>query len=353
MKAAFGLRRLIGAILGTALIGTATAVAAAATEPLNPPVKIRINSPGLAGLGGMYLANDKGYFKEQGLDVFLDAAAGANTSADTVTQLATGQLEVGLLSVSAALFNAISRDIGLVGLMPLNTLDKDNRATGTLVRQDLIDSGAYKTPADLKGKKIAILTVGANGHYNVNQALKSAGLTDNDVNLVTMSFPDALAALGNKAVDAAFQVEPFISAAAAQKIGSLAFTEGDFAHGGPAFVLYSSEAFAEKNNEALKRLTVAMLKGQRDYIAAVKAGSGPGYEELLQTLSKHSMIKDVERLRKMALPAADPNGDFDPAVVASMQDFLLEQKVQAKPIDTSKIFDPSYLEYAVDVLGRQ
>lgn len=351
MKKLFRVPCLVGAMLGVMLV--TTSIAAEKIEPLNPPVKIRINSPGLVGQGGMFLAYDKGYFKDEGLNVALDSAAGVGNTTDTLSQLATGQLEIGTFPISASLFNAISRKIGVVGLVPLNVMQAGNKSSGIIVRQDLIDSGAYKSPADLKGKKIAVFNIGASGHYSVMQALKSAGLEESDVQLINMSFPDGLVALGNKAVDAAFEPEPFIAAAHAKKIGTLAINEGDTSTGAPSIVLFASEKFAKEQDEALKRLVTALMKGQRDYAAAVEQGSGPLYDELLDSLARHSMIKDKARLQSITLPPVDVNGSYDPKQVESMQAFFLEQDVQAKPIDLTQLFDRSYTEYALKRLGSR
>jgi ABC-type nitrate/sulfonate/bicarbonate transport system substrate-binding protein len=99
----------------------ATGAIGQAAEPPPPPVKIRINTAGLFGEAGLFLAYDKGYFKAEGLDVELVTTASTNSSSDTLTELAGGELDLGTMSLSAGLFNALNRGIGIVGLLPLNT----------------------------------------------------------------------------------------------------------------------------------------------------------------------------------------------------------------------------------------
>jgi NitT/TauT family transport system substrate-binding protein len=116
---------------------------AADSAPLNPPVKIKVNSPGLSGEGGLFLALDKGYFAAEGIQIDLIRAAAANSSTDTLAQLAGGDLDIGSLGMSAALLNAIGRGVGVVGLLPMNTISKGDRSSGLVVRQDHIESGRY------------------------------------------------------------------------------------------------------------------------------------------------------------------------------------------------------------------
>jgi len=75
---------------------------------LNPPVKLNVAGAGLVGEAGIYAAADKGYFKDEGLDVELLIMQQA---ADIIPQLIGSQLQFGAVAADAALFNAASRDI--------------------------------------------------------------------------------------------------------------------------------------------------------------------------------------------------------------------------------------------------
>ena len=60
----------------------------------------------------------------------------------------------------------------------------------------------------------------------------------------------------------------------------------------------------------------------------------------------------MDVLRKLRLPRVDPNGGYDPAAIDDMQDFFLAEKLQEKRIDSAKLFDMSFVNHAVEKLGR-
>ena len=79
--------------------------------------------------------------------------------AQQIAPLSSGSIDVACGAISAGLYNAISRDI------PMKVVaDKGRNAPGyaynsILVRKDLIDSGAVKTLADMKGRTLATIDI--------------------------------------------------------------------------------------------------------------------------------------------------------------------------------------------------
>ncbi len=80
-----------------------------------------------------------------------------------------------------------------------------------VVRKDLIDSGAFKSLADLNGKKVAVVAQGAADESVLHQALLNGGLQDADIERVYIPFSQQLVALQNKGIDAAIAGEPDIT----------------------------------------------------------------------------------------------------------------------------------------------
>lgn len=90
-----------------------TAPVAAYAQSMIPRAKIRINTAGLFAESGLFLAYDKGYFKEEGLDVELVSTASANSSSDTLAQLARGELDLGSMSLSAGLYGGMHGELDI------------------------------------------------------------------------------------------------------------------------------------------------------------------------------------------------------------------------------------------------
>src|SRR6185437_16708123 len=104
---------VVSACGGTAAPASAPASAAApspsaalpasssAPAPLNPPVDIKWGVSGLIGEAGIFIAQERGYFKQQGLNVDLQVF---KSFPDEIPLLATGQLDFGNGGLNADLF---------------------------------------------------------------------------------------------------------------------------------------------------------------------------------------------------------------------------------------------------------
>ena len=130
------------------------------------------------------------------------------SAADMVAPLGIGQLDAGAGSASAGLYNATVQGINIKIVADKASSPPGYGATKILIRKDHIDSGRFKTPADLKGFRFAMNAPGVSNTATLNALLKSAGLRYSDVTTVNMPLPDHVAALGNKGVDASASVEP-------------------------------------------------------------------------------------------------------------------------------------------------
>jgi L-fuconolactonase len=150
-----------------------------------------------------------------------------------------------------------------------------------VVRKDLVDSGKYKNPRDLRGMKIGVLTLGGNADFNVRRALKLGDVAADSVQITTLSFPDAVVAFSNKSLDAAFEVEPFVTIAKARGAAVLEIPQGSTSPPIPTIVLFANQSFAAAHKEAVERFVTALLRGQREFMADSSA-DGPGKDELIE-----------------------------------------------------------------------
>jgi NitT/TauT family transport system substrate-binding protein len=157
------------------------------------------------GWGSTHIADVKGYFKEAGIEV-------KQTVFQTVSEVNTA-----LLSKQVDMAWLVALDLLVLAEKSPNL--KFIYASDYSGEVDAIVSNGIKTPADLKGKKIAREDI----PYEVvftNKYLASAGLTEKDVNIVSLAVPDAHAAFIAGKVDAAVIYEPFVGKALKGRPGS-------------------------------------------------------------------------------------------------------------------------------------
>src|SRR5712691_411438 len=151
-----------------------------------------------------YLAEKRDYFKEEGLKAEL---AYFDSGAKMILPLGTGDLAAGGGAASAGLYNAVDRGIELrvVADKGMSVDGYDYKAL--VVRKDLVEGGAFKSLADLKGRKVAIVAQGVADESILHQALLKGGLKDSDIDRVYVPFSQQLVALQNKGIDAAIAGE--------------------------------------------------------------------------------------------------------------------------------------------------
>jgi NitT/TauT family transport system substrate-binding protein len=312
-------------------------------------VAVKYGTAGLIGEAGVFDAIEKGYFREEGIEVEL---VPFRVSAEMTAPLATGEIAFGSMGLDASLFNAVERGIP-IKIVGYNAIINERDTSGSwMVRQDLIDSGRFKELSDLRGMKVVINTPGGTGAVWAERVLAKGGLTPDDVEFTTLGFADQPAAYANKGIDTGFLVEPFVSVAESQGTASILLPSGQFFLPGlPVMNLVMSPVFAQQQPEAARRILVAYLRGQRDYYRTWVKNEG-GREEFDQILIKHTPIKEPRLFTRMATHDVDVNGAMDPTVMNEMQDYFVKYGTLPQKVDLSKVIDGSYAEYAVSRIGR-
>ena len=140
------------------LLGVMAAVglyALASVAQTNTSVKVA--SAGIASDIGFFIADKKGYFRDEGLDVQLTQMA---NSPQMIGPLGRGQLDVGAGTVAAGLYNAVSQKIAIRVVADKGSMRKGYGFSGLMVRKDLVDSGRFKTYKDLLDHELIVAAVG-------------------------------------------------------------------------------------------------------------------------------------------------------------------------------------------------
>ncbi|MEO5787219.1 MAG: ABC transporter substrate-binding protein [Casimicrobiaceae bacterium] len=299
---------------------------------------------------GFFIADKKGYFKDEGIAVTMTPF---DSAAKMVAPLGAGQLDVGAGSASAGLYNAVARGIEMKIVADKGSTPPGYGFQPLLVRKDLVDSGRFKTLKDLKGMKVAGSAAGSASTSTLNEALKKAGLKYDDVERVFMAFPQHVVALQNKAVDAALTTEP--SATRAVQSGAAVRIMGDdeiYPNHQLAVVLYSGE-FIKKNPDAAKRFMRAYLRAVRDYNDALSGGklAGPQAEEVIAILTEYTLIKDPAVYRAIHAQGTNPDGQVHVPSLKNDLAFYKEHGDVKGNITVEQVLDTSFAEAAVKDLG--
>jgi NitT/TauT family transport system substrate-binding protein len=311
--------------------------------PLDPPQTVKFAYVPIMKFASAYVADSRGLFTKYGLNVEFERV---KSGTEAIAFLDQGTVDVGGIAIVASLWSAWSRGLDMPIIAP-GALDplKDG-PTVMLVRKDLKESGAIKSVADLKGKRVASAGgPGSGGEYQISKALESAGLTIRDIEMINVGNADMPASLEAKSVDAAMTGSPFSDQAI--NAGSAEVLAKDMTPGLMTVAFVASGKFISERPEAAKRFVLAlaeatqMMQGE-DYLSPDNVA---GY-------LKHTAT--TEEALKKGIPVV-----YDPAFkipVAGLADIERVHRENGRteyddPIDITKVVNETFTNDAAAALG--
>jgi ABC-type nitrate/sulfonate/bicarbonate transport system substrate-binding protein len=172
------------------------------TIPVFAADKIRVGLSSVSATSGsMWVAEEKGLFKKQGVDVEVIVIGGG--ASRVVSSLIAGEIQFSVGGGDAVVRAALRGADTVLTAAPLKT-----GLQRLMVRSDI------KTPGELKGKKIAITRFGSASHWVLQLFLRKWEMRPDDIQIVQLgSSPAMLATLEKGGVDGAvFTIPTFFVA---------------------------------------------------------------------------------------------------------------------------------------------
>ena len=199
-------------MLRKVILSAALAAMIAAISPAEAG-SLKLGHSTWVGYGPFYIARDKGFFKEEGVDVELVIMED--------TPMKMGALMAGQLDLVASTVDEfpIYMKPG-IGLRYVMAVDNSKGGDGIVATKDIT------TVEGLKGKKVAF-EQGSVSQFFLNALLKDAGLSQSDIEPVNMAATDAGVAFAAGQVDAAVTWEPALSQGAKAENGHILLTSAD------------------------------------------------------------------------------------------------------------------------------
>ncbi|TLF57896.1 ABC transporter substrate-binding protein [Nonomuraea sp. KC401] len=152
----------------------------------------------------LFIAEKRGFFKEEGLTVKTEIIQAPQA---VMPKILNGSMDAFLTSYVSLM--AINDS----GAATLKLFQHSQEAAPDVAGVVVAKGSPIKAAADLKGKTIAVNVLKALGQTLTNAHLQEAGLKPDDVKYVPVQFADQISALSSGKVDAAWLVEPFLTAA--------------------------------------------------------------------------------------------------------------------------------------------
>ena len=289
------------------------------------------------GYTPLYIALEKGFFKESGLNLDYKVFSG---STESDAAFAAGRLD-GQNSVTSEVVALASRGQDYRIIM---VADSSLGGDGILARNSVKDI------ADFKGKTVAVEQGGVS-HFFLLQVLQEAGLKAEAVQIINMTPDAAAAAYQADKADIAVTYAPFLQKAnQAQPDGRVIYDTSKMPTAIMDVYLFSPE-FVEQKPQAAQAFVNGILKGiefldtnreEALAIAGKKLALSP--EEVdaeLKGVDLTSLEKNVEMLGK-------PDSDlYLLPHMKSLGEFLVSQgQIPEAPNDLAQRLDPQFVQSA-------
>ncbi len=318
---------------------------APALSPLPQETVVKVGMKQVVSDAGVLIGMAKGYYKDLGIKI---EPVQFNTGQEMINSLAAGQLDVGATVTASGLFNAMSRDI------PVKIVaDKGVNVAGKgyyrlVIRKDLVDT--LKDFSDLRGRKIAIVGTASLDEIALDRVLNKGGMTTKDVDLqVIRSFPDMLVSLGNKSIDAAMIIEPFVAVGIAKGIIDPWKDPVTYDPDAQTALLVFGTSMTTRPDVA-NRFMTAYVKSHRDYNDAFFKNTGK--KEIIDILCKFSVVKDPAMYEKMFPVGLNPDGYLRMKGIEMDLAWYKQRNLLKADISVQDAVDNKYVDFAVKVLGK-
>jgi NitT/TauT family transport system substrate-binding protein len=319
------------------------AITAMSTARAEDALKARIGVLRLSSSAPVFIAQDKGYFREAGLDVELKFFDAAQPIAVATT---SGDIDFGVTAFTAGLYNLAGK--GVVKVIGGMSREKAGYPLIGYFASNNAYAAGLKTPKDLAGKRVAMTQVGSSFHYSLGLLADKYGFKLADVKIVPLqSLSNAAAALKGETVDAALL--PISTARKLMDEGGAKFLGwvGDETPWQLGAVFASPKTLT--NKALVTKLLRALAKADREYhdviLAAMKEGVAPINEQtkpLLEIIAKYTNLPVEQVVGNCAY--IDPEGKLDVKNVDNQIKWLQEQGFADKGFDASSIIAKEFVK---------
>src|ERR1700720_2263066 len=273
-------------------------------------LKAKVGVLRLSSSAPVFIAQDKGYFRDAGLDVELKFFDAAQPIAVATT---SGDIDFGITAFTAGLYNLAGKGT----LKVIGGMSREKAGyplIGYFASNNAYASG-LKTPRDLAGKRIAVTQIGSSFHYSLGLLADKYGFKLSEMKVLPLqSLSNAAAALKGETVDAAL-----LPASTARKLmddggAKLLGWVGDETPWQLGAVFASPKTLVDK--PLVTRLLSALVRADREYhdviLAAVKDGKADVNDKtrpLLEIIAKYTNLPVEQVVGNCAY--IDPDGRLD------------------------------------------
>lgn len=203
----------------------------------------------------LYIAINKGFFKQVGLNV---TAVPVAQSTQAIPDMLRGSVDIIAAANYVSFFQAEAK-----GVLSFKVLADATHCQGGTFEVMTLPGTGIKGPAGLAGKTVAVNLTNNVQTLTLDAVLKKDGVNPSSVHYVEVPFPDMVAALKAHRVDAISAIEPFLTASSEQ-LGAVPVVSQCTGPtvGFPLSGYFATSSWAQKNPNTAKAFQKALDKAQ-------------------------------------------------------------------------------------------
>jgi NitT/TauT family transport system substrate-binding protein len=288
------------------------------------------------------IAEQLGYFKQEGLEVEISDFAGGSRA---LQALVGGSADV----VSGAYEHTINMQ---AKGQAIRAFVLQGRAPQIVLGYNPKTFPGFKSVADLKGKKVGVTAPGSSTNMMLNFVLAKAGLKPSDVSVVGVgAAAGAVAAMRSGQIDALVNLDPVISTLersgdfkAISDTRTLKETEAVYGGPMPAAVLYAKQDFLDKNPNSAQALANGIVR-------ALKWLQTAGPSDIVRTVPESYLLGDRAlyldawlKVREAISPDGIIPDKGPPTALAMLKQF--DKELEGKTIDLARTYTNEFARKA-------
>jgi NitT/TauT family transport system substrate-binding protein len=313
-----------------------------AQAPEKSSITLGVGGKGLLYYLPLTLAEQLGYFKEQGLEVTINDFKGG---AQSLQALVGGSIDV----VTGAYEHTIRMQAKGQDIKAVIEL---GRFPGMVLAVRKGHEGKVKTFGDLKGMKVGVTAPGSSTNFLLNALLNKDGVKPDEVSVIGIGAgPSAVAAMKKGEIDAMVNLDPVISKLVQDgDIYILADTRTEdgnmklFGGNNPAAVVYLRQDFIDRNPVTTQRIVNVFHKTLKWLEKATP-------EDVAKTVPEEYFLGDRTlylAALKASMPMYSKTGIIPAKGMQNAHDMLVpfDKELAAAKVDLAKTVDDRFVRRA-------
>ncbi len=332
------------AVLAAAIAGAVLGATAAQAQE-----KVTVGVLRFVSSGGLFLAVEKGYFKQEGLDVELKFFEAAQPIAVAVV---SGDTQFGVTAFTGGFYNLAGN--GALKIIGAQSKEAKGYEGNLVLASNAAFEKGLTSPDKLSGRSLGVTQVGSSFHYQLGQIATAAKFDIKSVDMKPLqSLPNMVAALKSGQIDsiiiAPHLAKPLVASGDAKLIGRMSDI-GDYQFGG----LFTATSMITGKRATVEKFARAYQKGMADYNKSFATKDAAG--KLVHTADSD---KDAALIGKYVYPTdtaeqaipkvkasaffADPQARLDIADIRQQIAWMKEQKLVDAAVSADAIIDRSFI----------